>query len=486
MVAGRKGHGSPRVVGGGRSARHAERHAERGHVRTNAPDWSDAAAAAVMQALQSMSTGPRKVAAMCDAWLPNAGAHKAFVAGLRISPADRDLVTAVLAVHCARAQAALHSVEALRAVVKTFLKPLRERKAARAEVSALSLGPPAGAGAKTFHAWLSSRPEKERLRSIGKCKRILTGLQKWPLGWLKTRGVICYERAAGRVAQERGGRPDGAFLKGVVKVKELPTATANPSDHWVVLAPGKEPRFLTVQESMRAFGIPARSPLWSTLAAAGLLTAAQAVTCLGRSVHVGVARRLLSSLLEDGTLKAGLKYGSAFSGVDTFAAAVEEETGGEWAYEFASEPEEVPRKGLLHAWKRRGLRPAACFRDACSTEAAAAPKVDLYMTSPECTAHSKRNHARNGEDQRLSLTDFWRSLAYVRAQQPSVVVVENVAEASSVGPITGLLSRLEGYSIATAMLDPRAVAGAPVARERQYWVLRLVDSGRNGSGGNED
>ena len=341
----------------------------------------------------------------------------------------------------------------------------------------LSLGPAARVGTKTFHAWLSSRPDKERLRSITKCKRILVGVQKWPLGWLKTRGAVCYERAAGRVAQERGGRPDGAFMRGVVKVKELPTATANPSDHWVILAPGKEPRFMTVQESMRAFGVPARSPLWGALTTAGLLTAAQAVSCLGRSVHVGVARRLLASLMEDGTLKAGLSYGSAFSGVDTFAAAVEEETGGDWRYEFASESDAVPRKGLLRAWKRRGLREGSCFWDACGAEAAAAPAVDLYMTSPECTAHSRRNHVRNGGDQNLSLTDFWHSLAYVRAKRPSVVVVENVAEASSVGPMTGLLARLEGYSIATAMLDPRAVAGEPVARERQYWVLKLVVGG---------
>ena len=64
------------------------------------------------------------------------------------------------------------------------------------------------------------------------------------------------------------------------------------------------------------------------------------------------------------------------------------------------------------------------------------------------------NHSRNGIDQRSTLEDFWQSLAYVRARRPAVVVVENVSEASSVGPMTGLLGRLAGYSMETAMLDP--------------------------------
>ena len=127
------------------------------------------------------------------------------------------------------------------------------------------------------------------MRSIRKSRRILDGVKQWPLSWLRGRGVICYERAAGRVLQERDGRPDGAFLRGVVKQTELPTLTANASDHYVVLSSKTEPRFMTVQEVMRAFGVPAQSSLWKALVKEGLLTAPQAVSCLGRSVHVSVA-----------------------------------------------------------------------------------------------------------------------------------------------------------------------------------------------------
>ena len=37
--------------------------------------------------------------------------------------------------------------------------------------------------------------------------------------------------------------------------------------------------------------------------------------------------------------------------------------------------------------------------------------------------------------------------------------------------LTALLLRLPGYRVWTAMLDPREVADAPMARERQFWLL---------------
>ena len=39
----------------------------------------------------------------------------------------------------------------------------------------------------------------------------------------------------------------------------------------------------------------------------------------------------------------------------------------------------------------------------------------------------------------------WAALGYVRKARPKVVVIENVAEAGTVEPITGLVGRLEGY-----------------------------------------
>ena len=106
MDAGRTKHSAPRVVGGGRSPRYARRRAARGVVGAYAPEWSDAAVAAVLDALEKSSAGPRKVSSYCDTWLANCGAHAAFIAGLKISPADRALAASVIAFSSAKAQGA--------------------------------------------------------------------------------------------------------------------------------------------------------------------------------------------------------------------------------------------------------------------------------------------------------------------------------------------------------------------------------------------
>jgi hypothetical protein len=53
-------------------------------------------------------------------------------------------------------------------------------------------------------------------------------------------------------------------------------------------------------------------------------------------------------------------------------------------------------------------------------------------------------------------------------------IVENVDEPSVAEPLSGLLSRLEGYDVSTATLDPVSLVKAPIARARRYWVLELA------------
>ena len=73
--------------------------------------------------------------------------------------------------------------------------------------------------------------------------------------------------------------------------------------------------------------------------------------------------------------------------------------------------------------------------------------------------------------QNMATSKVWQALGYVRLRRPRVVVVENVAEASAQGPITGLLSRIEGYTLEACVLGPQDAAGAPMARDRQFWIL---------------
>ena len=93
------------------------------------------------------------------------------------------------------------------------------------------------------------------------------------------------------------------------------------------------------------------------------------------------------------------------------------------------------------------------------------------VVTPICTPHSRRHHGRSDTEQEEALGQIWAAMEYVRKQRPKVVIVENVSEPGVVCPLTGLLSRLEGYSLATATLDPRRVAGEPMVRERQFWLM---------------
>ena len=468
-------------MGGGRSDRYDEKHAARGGGRTYLPSWSDAAAAAVMEQLKLdalAKTGQQKVkkadvAEMLAA--PGGGESLVTRAGKKLTPADRGLVHAIVTAVQQEVQQAVQDGGNDKALsrVHSFLKPLRERKAARGEVGELVV-PAAESGPVTFHVWLAEDPTTERQRDISNNKRITDGIAKWPLGWLHSDAVICYERAAGRVRKERPGcegRPDAKFTRGFVKTHRLPTALANDGDHYVVISPYRPARFMTVEEVARSFMVPSESPLMRMLTDPDILSAAEAVSCLGRAVHVGVATQLVQELARRGLVHPHMRYGSAYSGVDTFAAAIEAELGEDWTYAAACELDDTVRGALLAAWGCRGLTEETCGHDAGSEEAAGLPAVDLWVITPTCESYSKRNHLRTAKVQNVALGKVWKALEYARRQRPRVIVVENVAEAGAVGPITGLMARMEGYDMEAAKLDPRTVAKAPVAREREFWVL---------------
>lgn len=381
-----------------------------------------------------------------------------------------EVIAGILAHHHRLLQQAGSQAAARNKVVRNFLRALRLRKQARSEVKELVV-PMIPMDSATFHMWLSPAPRKELLRSINRSARTVKGLKKWPLKWMTVPGVITYERAAGRIRDERGGVLSEEIVKSVVKIDVLPTAVANSSDHYVVLQPGRQPRYMTVEEVCRAYHVPTGSPLRRALLDTRVLSPIQAVSSLGRAIHVGVARQIFTGLLARGLLGPGLKYGSAYSGIDTFAAGVDAVLDGAWTYVFASEKDPTSRRALGCAWLARGLDPGSVYEDALGVDARYAPAVDLYVMTPDCGAHSPRNHERTSSKEHTSMANVWKGLEYVRLRRPAIVVCENVDMVGVVGPLTGMFGRLPGYKIETAMLDPRSVAGAPIVRERRFWVL---------------
>jgi site-specific DNA-cytosine methylase len=96
--------------------------------------------------------------------------------------------------------------------------------------------------------------------------------------------------------------------------------------------------------------------------------------------------------------------------------------------------------------------------------------VDLYMISPDCSKFSRRFHGRDAETVVDGAIDTERVLAFVRARRAEIVVVENVAENDGVSAITTILASVGGYTWMKQKLSAREHAGAPVTREREFWV----------------
>lgn len=454
-------------MGGGRSSRSSRA------VPLRAPAWSDAAAAAVLRGLQDS----RKAAAVflqdyLHQLFERPSMLARFLGGIGLGQRDCTLASQIFAFYAERFRARDMTRNAQ---CGAFLRSLRVRHRSTLPVVALSVARATGPKG-TFHSFLVETPNGERRRDVSKSARALAGVSRWPLSWLRVPGVVCYERAAGRVLSERNGLPDAKFMRGVVKVVELPTAVANRSNHYLLLLPGGSVRYMSVEEVSRSCGILPESPLMGMLSCSAYLTPTQAVTCLGAGVHAAVARQVVVTLIARGALPAcGITYGSSCSGIDTFAAGLDAATRGHWTYVFASEQETRVRAALLGAWGVRGLRAESCFSDACGVDAENAPLVDLFVLTPNCAAYSRCNRYRSDVGQDKSLGDVFRCLAYVRLRRPRVVIVENVCESGVVGPVTGLLSRLVGYArVETSVLDPRDIARLPVARERQFWVLVRV------------
>ena len=79
---------------------------------------------------------------------------------------------------------------------RSFLKPLRERRAVFGQVKELDV-PAARTGPASFHCWLGRGVQGEKTRATEKSQRMLTGVSQWPIDWLTREGVVCYERALG-------------------------------------------------------------------------------------------------------------------------------------------------------------------------------------------------------------------------------------------------------------------------------------------------
>ncbi|KAL1504198.1 hypothetical protein AB1Y20_010607 [Prymnesium parvum] len=182
----------PRRQGGGRSRYYEARREERGTAGQHAAEWSDAAAQSVFTALHEGSAR-RGVAIgrfVEDVLVGVAAGDNRFTARecREMCAADRDVATGIMRWHALLlAEAASRAARIRR--VRTFLKPLRERARARGSVGRLAVTTATAPLKGTFHQWLSTRPEEERLRELPEGGRTRAGLDSWPRAWQERWGA---------------------------------------------------------------------------------------------------------------------------------------------------------------------------------------------------------------------------------------------------------------------------------------------------------
>ena len=129
----RNAHSRPRAVGGGRSEKYTRRRDAHGSQTQYAAEWSDAAAAAVLEHLRAGCKDGESLLEHSAQVLRDSQEARAFWTSLRkdVSPHDYALAEEVMSAHSSRVQQEGLSTAEVKAKTKSFLKPLRERASAR-------------------------------------------------------------------------------------------------------------------------------------------------------------------------------------------------------------------------------------------------------------------------------------------------------------------------------------------------------------------
>ena len=372
---------------------------------------------------------------------------------------------AVLMHHIAKAPACLEEV---RQLAESCARMIRRAAAACPDLPRIGVEESSTRFPLTFKAWVDRSPASPVRKSYAfqgpKAK-----IASWNPEGISLPGVVCCARAESRIrAWRRAQRlsatspPPTSLLSSVVHTSVLPTAVASKADHWWL---ADRERWMSVREVGRAFGLREESPLMSALCESPC--PASAVAVAGRAIHAGVARLILTKLRSDAVLPTVITYGSACSGADFFAEAVDALWGRQWAYLHAAEKDPVPRRILASAW---GLQDDSIFMDAASEEAASADEVDLFVLSPDCVDFSRRRHARSDEVVASGAASAASQMGFIRRGRAKVVVVENVDEPDGVGALTDLLCEISSYSWSSQAIDSLLHAGVPVRRSRRFWV----------------
>ena len=447
----------------------------------SAPQWTAAAALQAAAQLQhsAAANGSSLLAAMRDA-ISGEAAAVAFTSGAVFAAGSKPAAALARDIMVHHAQVVQQQPHRLAELAKHVLGRLRkhagpadsvEPKDARRPVAPLGIKLAAG-------AWLDDKDEPS-----AQCRppppadaRIVRGLRKWGLerlGPLPAHAVVCFERAESRVNYWRtktragpGDPPPLKLLQALVHTQDVPTLTANESDHFYLPALA---RWASVPEMLRLFQIPLGSAVAQALCDPTVVTARQAGIALGKAVHYPSARHALKLALRHPEMPTTVRYASACSGIDVFAAVMQSLRPDAWTYVLASEPDPVARGALLAAHAHAGLDEARVPMDATQSAACElAPAADVWVVTPPCEKYSRRNHNPSEEDLREAAEALDAMMQYPRTHRPLAVVVENVDEPEARTAITATLLTVPAYDWYTFAALARETG--VMLRERRFWV----------------
>lgn len=218
---------------------------------------------------------------------------------------------------------------------------------------------------------------------------------------------------------------------------------------------------------------------------------------MGQAMHAEVAGAILrrvSSLMmwQNRTALSPVRYVSLFSGIDVFAAALEEVLRDSWTYVGAIEAAPLVQVALKEAWQSRGVQ---VWGEAFSDEAKAAlrqqaEEVDLLTGCWRCAPWSQANTIplESAVRRRMVLSameEIQGQLALIRQTGATVVVLESVADL--LRPcfrrewecIQGWLTRMVAWRWSYQVVCPRRMNRAWWPRKR-LWVIGLPTSIHSG------
>ena len=363
--------------------------------------------------------------------------------------------------------------------LRSILRPLDVQAGSAPPPPLLTIGvePAAGRAPASCTAWREDAPSGG-LRAVRPHAGPARLWAAWNLRSVRTSGAIfCPARAQGRVktwrasARKRAGAlPPRSLVQSLLSFDILPTAVANPADHYWWAEAG---RWWSPREVARSVGLEDDSATSRILCDSRWLTPAQAVSACGRACNAFAVARIIRHLHEAVPFPQSFTYGSAFSGIDTILDGVERALPGRVSdYVFASEQNPKTAAALVAAKGAYGLTRERVRPGATASEATNAPPVHMFALTASCGPHSSRNHSKTEDSFTANVREISAALEYVRLRRPPLVLIENVDDRDLAGAMEPILRAIPGYEWASQVVDPLVHAAVPVRRERRFWLGR--------------